>query len=191
MRLGIVHDHDAASGLERPEADLAKDVANLVDPDRAAVAGLDRRDVGMHATRDSAAGRAERRRRHRRRRCHRRTAALMQLSAGQCHRINACRRQPGPRRSGRAAVFRARWRADAGRESNDDRECRETAWTANAGSDPSTRLFGLWWVRLALVGLLALAEKARPEPALLLWLFLGLRGQRGRRLAGDGGHDRC
>ena len=55
-RLRIVHDHDPAAGLERPEADLAEHLANLVDPDRAAVARSDRLHIGMHATRDSTAG---------------------------------------------------------------------------------------------------------------------------------------
>ena len=47
---------DAAAPFERPVRRAVDDVAHLIDLDRAAVAGLDDQDVGMHAARDARAG---------------------------------------------------------------------------------------------------------------------------------------
>src|SRR5204862_3667970 len=49
-------DHDAPAPFERPIRRAIDDLADLIDPDRPAIARLDDRDVGMNATRDALTG---------------------------------------------------------------------------------------------------------------------------------------
>ena len=57
-RIGLVHDHDAPAAFERPVGAALDRRARLIDFDRAGVARLDHQHVGMHAARDAPAGRA-------------------------------------------------------------------------------------------------------------------------------------